>query len=479
MYSFNKNKSIKRVVSLLLAMLLLLPFIPNVSNVAYASDQVEGFNLEGLEVTWVNEFGDQEQQYENAHKQLEEKLDTGYIKASEVTAQGNSINASIIRNPASVINLPSYARTLVLTLKNTSDKTQTLSFDYNLVLDNALVTIDGNEVTSDDSFSKSLDAGDSVVIRATSKAEASEKSQVNLSNIVFGEVEMTTVTFKAPEKGSYSVDGQEVTEDIILTKKYSEGFKLKANNTDTLKLVKWENNGESISTESETTVYVKDGGVVSAVFAGDQYFSVGEEKFTSLNDAIKYAQENGKEVINLIKDHTLTEDVTIPKGITLLIPFDDKNILYKDAPGLGGQSSKEPPKEFRRLTVAENVSINLQGEISVSAKLTTSSSLGSVSGPYGAIELKDNSKITVQSGAYLYTWGYIFGSGRVDVKNGGRTFEAIQIGDLKGVRVLKNLSGNKERVFPLLQYYVQNIEVPLTYEYGAVSYTHLTLPTKA
>ena len=451
----------------MLAMLLLLPFIPNVSNVAYASNQVEGFNLEGLEATWVNEFGETEQQYENAHKQLEGQLDTGYINPSEVTAQGNILNASIIRNPASVIGLPSYARTLVLTLKNTSDKTQTLSFDYNLVLDNAQVTIDGKEVTSDGTFKKSLNAGDSLVIKATSKAEASEKSQVNLSNIVFGEVEMTTVTFKAPERGSYSVDGQEVTEDVTLTKPYSEGFNLKANNTDTLKLVKWVNNGETLSKENETTVYVKDGGVVSGVFAGEQYFSVGEEKFESLNDAIKHAQETEKEVINLIKDYTLEEDVTIPKGITLLIPFDARNTLYKDTPGRGGQSSKNPPKEFRKLTVAENVSINLQGEISVSAKLTTSSSMGSVDGDYGAIELKNNSRITVQDGASLYTWGYIFGSGRVDVKNGGRTFEAIQIGDLKGIRVFQNVVGNKERVFPFLQYYVQNIEVPLTYEYGA------------
>ena len=467
MYSFIKNKSIKRVTSLLLAMLLLLPFIPNVSNVAYASNQVEGFSLEGLEASWDLELGKQEQQYEAAHKQLEGQLDTGYIKPAEVTAQGNSINASIIRNPASAIGLPSYARTLVLTLKNTSDKTQSLSFDYNLVLDNAQVTIDGKGVTSDGTFKKSLNAGDSLVIKATSKAEASEKSQVNLSNIVLGEVEMTTVTFKAPERGSYSVDGQEVTEDITLTKPYSEGFKLKANNTDTLRLLKWENNGETISTESETTVYVKDGGVVSGKFGGEQYFSVGTETFENINDAIKYAQNNTNKVINLIKDYTLEENVTIPKGITLLIPFDDRNTLYRDTPGKGEQSSKNPPKEFRRLTVAENVSINVEGEISVSAKLTTASSLGSVSGPYGAIELKDNSKITVQNGASLYTWGYIFGSGSVDVKNGGRTFEAIQIGDLKGIRVFQNIVGNKNRVFPFLQYYVQNIEVPLTYEYGA------------
>ena len=306
MYSFIKNKSIKRVTSLLLAIFMLLPFIPNVSNVAYASNQVEGFNLEGLEAFWDIELGEKEKQYEAAHEELNGYgLDTGYIQASEVTSQGNSINASIIRNPAYEPSLPSYARTLVLTLKNTSDKTQTLSFDYNLVLDNAIVTIDGNEVTGDDSFSKSLNAGDSVVIKATSKAEASEKSQINLSNIVFGEIEMTTVTFKAPERGSYSVDGQEVTEDFELTKPYSEGFNIKAKNTDTLRLVKWENNGETISTESETTVYVKGGGVVSAVFAGDQYFSVGEEKFENLNDAIKYAQENSKEVINLIKDYTL------------------------------------------------------------------------------------------------------------------------------------------------------------------------------
>ena len=70
----------------------------------------------------------------------------------------------------------------------------------------------------------------------------------------------------------------------------------------------------------------------------------------------------------------------------------------------------------------------------------------------------------MQSGASLYAWGFISGSGSVTVESGGSVYEWYQILDFRGGSA-SSAMGNE--VFPFNQYAVQNVEVPLTLHAGA------------
>lgn len=78
--------------------------------------------------------------------------------------------------------------------------------------------------------------------------------------------------------------------------------------------------------------------------------------------------------------------------------------------------------------------------------------------------MESGSAITVKSGASLYAWGFISGSGAVTVESGGSVYEWYQVLDFRGGTATSKM-GNK--VFPFNQYAVQNVEVPLTLHAGA------------
>lgn len=78
--------------------------------------------------------------------------------------------------------------------------------------------------------------------------------------------------------------------------------------------------------------------------------------------------------------------------------------------------------------------------------------------------MADNSSITVKNGGKLYAWGFISGSGSVLAESGATVYEFYQIADFRGGSATSAM-GNK--VFPFSQYFVQNIEVPLTLNAGA------------
>jgi hypothetical protein len=118
---------------------------------------------------------------------------------------------------------------------------------------------------------------------------------------------------------------------------------------------------------------------------------------------------------------------TIPAGVTLLIPFDNNNTLYTDEPEVE-ENTRTNPSLYRKLTMASGAHITVNGAISLSAKQAAQNPYSGVpSGSLSFIDMKSDSTITVNSGANLYVWGYITGSGAVTIKNGGKVYEDFQI----------------------------------------------------
>lgn len=141
-----------------------------------------------------------------------------------------------------------------------------------------------------------------------------------------------------------------------------------------------------------------------------------------------------------------------------------RGTLYTDAPAAIRTAPASKP--FRTLTMSEGSSITVNGAISLGGRYYAAggSEQGRPVGDYGYIKMADNSSITVKNGGNLYAWGFISGSGTVLAESGATVYEFYQIADFRGGSAS---SGMGHGVFPFSQYFVQNIEVPLTLNAGA------------
>ena len=226
--------------------------------------------------------------------------------------------------------------------------------------------------------------------------------------------------------------------------------------------------------DADTTLNVPQSMNVEAVFVNTTsdtaWFLVDDTYLTNdLNDA----SENLGTKIVLVNNGTLASGTyTIFSGDTLLIPYDDANTLCTTAPTLPG-GTYTTPSVYRTLTMANGANITVNGAISVSGSQSSKYGYnGMPSGPLGFIKMNSGSTITVKSSANLYVWGYITGSGSVSVESGGTVYECFQIADYRGGDATSAMTNKADTygVFPFNQYYVQNVEVPMTLYAGATEY---------
>ena len=164
-------------------------------------------------------------------------------------------------------------------------------------------------------------------------------------------------------------------------------------------------------------------------------------------------------------------DYTIPEGVTLLIPGDDSNrhVETLEESDYSGGNTNTP---YVKWTVEKGSTITVKGgaAVSIYAKIYAGGADLQCGQPanYGHIQLGENVKMTFENGANLYAFGYITGSQTASVlmKNGSKVKEMFRINDWRGGSAtglnLNTFQDNK--IFIVGQYYVQNIEVPLTLE---------------
>ena len=327
--------------------------------------------------------------------------------------------------------------------------------------------MDGTEVSSGASFTKELAANESVKVYIQS-GSTSAATKITLTNVVLVSDVNATATFVPAENGTYTVDGKLITEEYSNTQSSMTAYQVVATPADGYQFLGWYNltTGKCIATAATTALNIESDCTVTAKFVSKSLalFETGGQRFADLNEAVAYAQANGQSKITLATDGSISGTYTIPAGITLLIPFDEAGTLYTDAPAAIRTAPASKP--FRTLTMSEGASITVNGAISLGGRYYAAggSEQGRPVGDYGYIKMADNSSITVKNGGNLYAWGFISGSGSVLAESGATVYEFYQIADFRGGTASSNM-GNK--VFPFSQYFVQNIEVPLTLNAGA------------
>ena len=245
-----------------------------------------------------------------------------------------------------------------------------------------------------------------------------------------------------------------------------------------------------------------------------------ELSYYDLNEAIQQAKvgvsvEEKTIVVN--QDGLLPKGTyTIPRGVTLLVPGTSDYISrtttlnkqdYIVKANYGDINVPEADRYndadfvcYRKLTVENGTRITVQdgGNICVYAKLVLAGQ--TVLGfpmKYGMLELGNGAMIDLESGASLYAWGYITNSsdtkvskynvkevGGVNVQSGAQVWESFSYRDFRGGSrtidfvelsglasivggAIGDPNGYKHQVFPINQYYLQNVEAPLRFNSGS------------
>ena len=219
----------------------------------------------------------------------------------------------------------------------------------------------------------------------------------------------------------------------------------------------------------------------------DAVATANNKGFASLEDAIAYANNNADITMTIrLQKPTCTLSAgtyTIPEKATLLIPYSTKHLDSKrnNCPKVTDNSL--PQGAFCKLTLAPNTHINVYGAIELGGQQnnygTGATGTGRPNSNYGQIDMGSGSDIIFNNGANFYAWGFVTGEGTIDVRRGATVYEMFQVYDFKGGNGTVNMCheaviigrpGSTHSVFPVTQYFIQNIEVPTKYRPGAALY---------
>ena len=447
------DRGSKRVISFLLALAMVLSLFPwNATHVHAAVDDTA--EVEGLTVT-----------------------QTAMGNTGGFTFEGNSLTVYETPTSTTSCNTTTYtAQTSKVTLTNNTGADLKLTFTGSITNPGS-ATIDGVSFAS--GMSKDLASGASIEIAVTSQAADASTTTLSVT-IARAEAAKVKTTFAAAENGSYTVDGTAITAETSVENSAAKVYAMAATPASGYQFLGWYSTAAegyvsyeataSLQFAADTTVYPKFVPATTALFGvrGDS------AKYDDLTKACAAAQSASDKTVVLLNNGTLSKgEYTIPSGVTLLIPYDDKNTSYGDDPQTDSipDSGWTSPTPYRTLTMADGANITVNGSIEVAAKHYASHGGKDFGGRpvqyYGYIVMQGDSKIVLNSGANLYAWGYISGSTEAQViaESGSTIYEKMQVADYRGGSATSQLT--KDGHFPFSQYYIQNVEVKETIKYGA------------
>ena len=212
---------------------------------------------------------------------------------------------------------------------------------------------------------------------------------------------------------------------------------------------------------------------------------IGQTAYSSLEDALAYANNSGKQAIIIMEnDYVLKAGYyTIPNNATLIVPMsNEQETANQLVPRVTG--SIPALVSFRKLTLEKGVNLEVAGTIELTCtQHGTGETMGVPGGNYGHLILKPGSHMTINNGGALRAWGYVTGdgsqdaegnylSGEIDARRGAIVREMFQMGDWKGgdisfTMIMDQAPANMTHLFPVYMYYIQNVESPVKYHPGS------------
>ena len=243
-------------------------------------------------------------------------------------------------------------------------------------------------------------------------------------------------------------------------------------------------NGGNKTLLSTNTTLTRRIGVTDTIYADfssyteDEKFLVNGNTYTNFAEALAVAPVSESKVILQLSDYTIPAGTyTIPAGVTLLVPH--SGAQEEPSTSINRTSIEgNPIGAYCTLTLAEGAHLNVYGTIEVSGKQTVGSEdtgadvgISRTSGPtFGQMVMNVGSSITLNNGSEFRAWGFVTGTGAIDARRGAVVKEQFQVMDWKGLTNTTSMFHSPNDVYKILpvnQYYIQNIESPVTYRPGA------------
>ena len=211
---------------------------------------------------------------------------------------------------------------------------------------------------------------------------------------------------------------------------------------------------------------------------GNYVCKIGNTKYRTLEEALQYANQNTETTLTILMTANYklpAGDYVLPPKATLLIPYAASQTTAKknNLERITTTGSRTP---YLVLTFEDGVHFSAKGSIEVGGRQYSGggSNTGCVADNYGKIVLEGDARIDMENNASLYAWGYITGTGMVNVKSGSQVYEMFVMGDWKGGAQAYALYSDK-KAFLVSHYFYQNIEANVLYRPGAKAYGSSTV----
>lgn len=309
-----------------------------------------------------------------------------------------------------------------------------------------------------------------------------EAASVNNFDIYanFVEKKLCTLSFVASVNGEYSATDNNKTifnSGSITTR---EKISLKAMPAKGYKVFGWftenaDGKKEYFSVDSQIEKAFNENTIVGVDFVEENkpIFTIRDtyNLHSDLNIICDKAQDG--DIVVLVSDGTLDKgNYNIRKGLTLLIPYDVRATCFDTETLPIATRDSIAPEVYRTLTMADGAKLVVDGLLSVSAQMYAINARhihhgGGPNGFYGHIRMNEGSEIVVNADGNLCAWGYITGEGRITANDSSCVYEGFQMTEFRGGTALSSMSGSEYKAFPINQYYIQNVEVPMTFSSGA------------
>lgn len=324
----------------------------------------------------------------------------------------------------------------------------------------------------------------------------------------FVEKAQVNITFEAPSNGTYTIavngGSAETVSSADVVKSNVEGVVLTATPASGYAFAGWyklNSAGEFVEDLSIANPYNASFSTSETIKMGARFVPVTLGKFILKGSDTQYyglkmatVAAGGSGTIVPVADETVVDGsdlmpfdngtYSIKAGATLLVPYSPKNTV-QTAPQI--ITTAAPLSAYKTLVFTDGVNVECDGTICVGGQImaATGGNMSSyVSGPCGMINMANGGHIELNSGAKLYCWGFIKGQdmdqgnntvgvGTITANSGAEVWENLGIGDWRGGSATMDIK--KTRFFPFQSYFIQNIEVPLTIEYGAAEKNYIAL----
>ncbi len=328
-------------------------------------------------------------------------------------------------------------------------------------------TTKGGDVVSTDNPYK-------VTVNCSSSTESSPTTTTVFANFV--ENVAISVNFVPGTNGSYTVNGTKVSTSPSQAITCEGEVSLAATPASGYKFFGWYTSTDGGTTKNYFSYSASTSHTfLAAATVYAEFISSSVATFTvkgtsdyyyDLAKGLTAAASSSSKVLVVATNGTVAAgNYTIPSGVTLLVPYNDGYTVKTTLPAYENNNNNVKTRSlFRQLTLTSGVSLTVSGSMCVGGNLHARNGgqmTATVLDNYGRLQLESGSNVILNGN--LYCWGYITGSGAIDARNGSVVYEPFQM-DFRGGT---HCSNTYKSAFPMCQYYVQNIEAPITFNNGA------------